>query len=399
MPENNSKKYLLGNAIKIFCCLLVIGSFFILLFQNHVAIFGHIGFGGLFVNDTLGMEENLKRFAEDSDGNFTGIYGVMLLYYPSFYLTRAYTLFVNVTFLIFAAIYFLETLFKLRVRLSLEKVILIFVIILSNLYILQVLYFPNKEIPLILLTNLFLYHFVINKKYTLIFIIILITLFIRDGHALILTLTFILATLFNEFIKRKPIVFLILILALFSILSLEVIGSIGILGEYNYILDRNLDLANNPDSVVSSSILNTVPVYIAYPMKVINHFISSAIRPQFIDINNRVYVAGLGLWQNGIIILLGISSWIHLIRRNENSNIVIIGAIIILGLLLISVGSFTQPRYMMPYIFWLAAGIVLILDIKKIIIFVLIIFLISLLFLFLNLGVPVIPEGFDLHPW
>jgi hypothetical protein len=388
----NNNIYVFKNSLKIFACLLITVSFCVPFIQNHVTIFGYQGFGGMFVNDSLGMEDTLRRFVEDPDGVFSTVYGVMFLYSPSYYLSHVYNLIVNLLLLTFAANFFLKTLSELDIKLSPRKIMLIMTIVVFNFYILEVLYFPNKEIPLILLTNAFLYYFIVQRRTVIVFSILVLTLFIRDGHGLVLTLTFFSLTFFRGYLLRKPYFFLLSIFILFSILSIDVIESIGILGDYNYILARNVSLATDADG----SLLTGAPVYISYALKVVNHYISSAVRPQFIDLNDRIYIVGIGLWQNGVVIFLGISSWLYLIRQQENYKIVAIGVAIILGMLFISVGTFTQPRYMMPYIFWLTTGFVFLLDLKKILILVLGIFLVSVLFTLLNLGVP-IPLGIDTY--
>lgn len=365
-------------------------------FQNHVDIIGYAGFGGLFINDTLGMESNIHGFLEGLDVDYSSIYGVMILYFPSYYLGNVWNLILNFLLLIIANHFFIKTIDLINIKMNNNKIYVIYFIIISNIYILSCMYYPNKEIPLIAITNAFIYCLISDQKiYKLIFIIVL-SYYIRDGYAFILSLTYAFTYIYKILKINSAFYILLIPTILFSFLSLEFIASLEILGQYDYAIQRNLFISKYLNSTISESIINKVPIYFGYPIKVINHIFGLALRPQYMDLNDRVYLAGIGLWQNGVIILMGVLAWLYLMKSNNNF-LKIIGIFIVMGLLSISVGSFTQARYMMPYIFWLTLGFVFILDLNNIILCYLVLFLIAALLFFAGFGAP-IPLGIDVHP-
>jgi hypothetical protein len=356
-----------------------------------------MGGGGLFVMDALGLQENIALFESGVDGNYLGILGVLTLYSPSYYFGNAYCYIVNVCLLSFAAFFFLKTILTLGIKLGFERVYLIFAIVICNFYLLEVLFYPNKEIPLIFLTNAFIYYVIVRQNTLLVLMILLLSFLIRDGHGVILTLTYFAITFFRVTLTKHPLWILFFVFILFSILSLDLIAGLDILGDYNYVLTRNINLASNPDSVLSESILTGLPSYFAFPIKVFNHFVGSVLRPQIIDGNDRLYFSGVALWQNGMIIFLGMSSWLFILYHSKKwgDNVMIIGVTLTLGLLLISAGSYTQARYLMPYMFWLTAGFVMTLKLHQIVVASLALLILAAFLFFMGYG-SLIPIGVDI---
>ncbi len=394
IEKTKTKSRLIKFSYVLFTALLIFP-----LFQYHVSIFGYIGVAGLFVNDTLGLASNLEIFARGEDLNYLGILGVLLLYYPSYYIGNLFNLLINVSLLLISAHYFLKTLKCMDIDISQKKLTIIFVFIVFNFYLLEVLLYPNKEIPLIALTNMFFYQAIIRNNKALIFAIIIAALLIRDGHGVILAATYLLILFAKPVVLSRPILVLLSIFCFFSFISIKLIAELDFLGEYNYVLQRNINLVENPDSVLSNSILNDLPSYIAFPTKVFNHFIGSVLRPQFFDLNSRLYLHGIGLWQNGLAIFLGIIfSFKILLKSSEfKSDIILAAFSVVFCLLVVSAGSYTQARYLLPYIFWLVVFPIYFLRTDTLLIFSLSCIVFSILLFLTGYGSQ-IPLGIDVAP-
>jgi hypothetical protein len=385
--------------IASFAYLVVLAVLALPFVQYHVSAIGYLGVGGLFVNDTLGMESNLLRFAKGDDINYLGIIGVLLLYYPSYYLGNIFNLIINLVMLFVAANYFIKTLLHFRICVNKNIILLLNIAVIFNFYLYEILLYPNKEIPLIALTNAFLYYSLAKKNKLLIISSILAALLVRDGHGLILAATYFIILLFQSIIYKTPIKILLFIYLLLSFVSIKILAELNILGDYNYILNRNIDLVNNSESVLSGSILNTLPNYLSFPIKVFNHFAGSALRPQYFDINNRLYLHGVGLWQNGLIIFIGMIGCFKVLLNplKYNRNFILIAFVILLALLMVSAGSYTQARYLFPYIFWLLFFSLYIFRIDVLVISTLMIIIISALLIYTGYGSQV-PTGIDIAP-
>jgi len=282
------------------------------------------------------------------------------------------------------------------VKLTRSQVYAVFFTVILNFYIVGVMFHPNKEIPLIFLTNIFVYYALIKNKLLLPLLVVAIVATFRDAYGLILLLSLFALNIkfINEAFNRRPCSTSIAVIIFFSFVGLSQIAKLNLIPAYNYILERNIAIGNN-----SGSILNELPTYILFILKLINNVLSSALKPQFIDINNRFNFIGIGLWQFGVTLMLGVLSWLYLLRRNhDRRNVSKLVLLILVCLLFVSFGSITQPRYLMPYIFWLAAGFVSILKFDVILIVYLGIVLFSAILSFLGLG-ALIPGGIDVYPY
>ena len=203
----------------------------------------------------------------------------------------------------------------------------------SNFYILGVLFFPNKEIPLIFLTNVFIYYAIVKRDFRVSAVIIPITYFFRDSYPVMLFLLLISISVLKYFKYKGPYLFVFIVFILFSLFSIKNIQSLGISPEYTIWIDRNVGLGEQSDSILSN-----VPSYIAYPARVFNHTFGSALRPQLMDVNDRIYFHGIGLWQLGVSIMIGLLSWLYSIRSfsKANKEVMLLAVTIILFLLFIS---------------------------------------------------------------
>ncbi len=373
---------------------LVLISLIIPLVQFHVTLLGYFGVGGLFVNDTVGMASSLRGFIDgDEDTSYRTVIGVMMLYWPSIYFGFMYSLAINIMLLIGSAICFGKTCSKIGIKLEKDKRIALIAMVICNFYIMGCLMHPNKEIPLIFLTNLFIYFTLANPNRPISVALIIAAFLIRDGHGAILAISY-GAFLFRQLISRHFYKFLIGVVILLSTFSVKDISSIGILGDFDYVLQRNVDIGDAVESILSE-----VPSAAVYSLKLFNNTFTSAFRPQLIDGLGRLYFIGIGLWQFGLILFAGIVFWCFTSLKNSPNdlNMSSISIYIIIALLIVSASAITQPRYMIPYIFWLSTGFVSLLNLRGSIIYTVFIFISVLLISALGYGAP-IGFGIDIYP-
>ncbi|EOX4283936.1 hypothetical protein ACPF4P_003223 [Vibrio cholerae] len=363
--------------------------------QFHVDILGYMGMSGLFIPDTLSMQSSIMRAVNFGiDGSYRTIIGVLYLYYPSYWLGHYYCYIVNMSMLWMSVFFFLKTLQVIKLPLSKQDLSIVLFSVFFNFYIIGAFLHPNKEIPLILLTNIFIYKLVSNSKLFSLLSIIFIVFLFRDAYAIILlaTLFFIRTRFVFSLLCRNPLVIFIVIVVFISFFDLKYISSLGVLREYNYILERNSDI-----SVGESSLVSLIPSQLRYFVKVWNNLFGSALRPQPLDLNGRLNFIGLGLWQFGVLLFFGSISLFGILCRKSNFDYLnIISIAFFICALFVSFGSLTQARYLMPYMFWLSMGTIHFFR-KDILIILFFILLICVFFMYvLGFGMAV-PLGIDIY--
>jgi hypothetical protein len=165
--------------------------------------------------------------------------------------------------------------------------------------------------------------------------------------------------------------------------SLKTLSSLGLLGDYQYVIDRNISYESE------SSFAYNLPYYFSYLINLFNNSIVYAFRAQLLDINYRLYFHGIGLWQFAVILSIGLLSWIKKVRflpKQSNTSIFLIGLIIVISYILLCTSTYPQVRYMMPFIFWLSTGSLFFLDLNKIIIIFTLLFIIAIFLIFVGLS-------------
>ena len=203
-----------------------------------------------------------------------------------------------------------------------------------NPYLLAMMVFPNKEMVLLYLTTSFALS-LIKKKYLLTLAIILITYFIRDGHAIALACgacSFIGITRLN--VKGWHI--FLIAFVLLSTVSINDLSQIGGAFERNAALGEKGSVyhdgrGSNP-SVLISSIIN---------------WLNFAFRPQFFG-DNGLYTINIGFWLLGVATFLSLPIAYLTVLKSKNKNL--LSSLLIFSIscaLLIS--SYSQPRYFLPF--------------------------------------------------
>jgi len=364
-------------------------------FQFHVEVIGYFGFGGLFVSDTIGMQSTINSIAQGASINYRTILGVVLLYYPSYWFGALYSYSINSILLYFSCHFFIKALPALELNLSRPKIYFVLLAVIANFYIISIILHPNKEIPLIFLTNAFIYYAAVKEKILLPLAIIFISATFRDGYGFILLLTLIALNMkiVTSAFYRRPYLVLSSFFIFLALFTIENLIYLNILPDIAYVFQRNVSYASQ-----FNSLLNQLPSYLAYTLKFANNLASAALRPQFFDVNGRAYIVGIGMWQFGVICLIGVFAWMHSIRgKHVNINVSKVALAILICLLLISSGSFTQPRYLMPYIFWLSMGFISIFRFHDILMLFILLFIFSQVFILLGLGFG-LTTGIDIYP-
>jgi hypothetical protein len=183
----------------------------------------------------------------------------------------------------------------------------------------------------------------------------------------------------NRF-EKNPIKIIICLMFVLMFFSLKTLSSLGILSDYQYVIDRNIAYESE------SSFAYNLPYFFSYLINIFNNSIVYAFRAQLFDQNGRLYFHGIGLWQFAVVLTFGLISWIKmtLLTKQKNSSLFIIGSIVILSYLLLSTSTYPQVRYMMPFSFWLSAAVLFFIDFKSFSFLYILIFIIAVSLIFLG---------------
>lgn len=355
----------------------ILFSLLILIFQYSIKYFGYTFFSGVFVNDAQSYWGHLNDVYINGieSGNYFTLIGVIYLYLPAVIFGPIYCYLINSLLISFSFHFFLKCIKSINPLFD-AHVFLIFILFISNIYILELLFSPNKEIPLIFLTNCFIYYFVFVRNNFLSFALILIAFFFRDGYSLMLFFSALIILVFRTYILNKSWNFLFYSCFVMMFLSVKALSSYGLLGDYGYILDRNIELESDLKFAAN------FPYFIQFLINLFNNAIGYSIRNQLFDSSYRLFLYGLGLWHFSVIFLIFIVSWIRTYKNYLNENLTLITFIIFFNLLMLSSSSFPQPRYMMPFFFWLIFISVLKFRFANILLFFCVLFMISVVFIF-----------------
>jgi hypothetical protein len=350
--------------------------------QYHIQLFGYFGVSAVFINDTSSYWGNLIRYDKGIKGNYYTLIGVIVLYYPAIFFSWIYCVIINSTLLLLSCNYFLKTLESLKICIPKKKYLGLFLIILFNFYIWGVLYFPNKEIPLIFLTNLLIFNIVKYKKKVLSLYPIILIFFFRDGYSFILLLSVLILWSFENRIIKSPFKFLVIIILILMFFSLKDLSKLQILSNYQYVVDRNINYE------VDTKFAANLPYYISYLINLFNNSVVYAVRAQLFDLEYRLYFHGIGIWQFAVVLTSAFFFWIKILKNQyfRKNKIFHIGLIIILSYLFLSTSTYPQVRYMMPFIFWLVVPIFLYLDLRDVILLFYLFLIIAIFIIFLGLS-------------
>ena len=368
--------------INIFALILFFLSLFIPLIQYHIERFGYFGISAVFINDTQSYWENIISYHDGKEGNYFTLIGVLILYYPAYFLGWLYCYFVNFTLLILSCLFFLKTIRLIKLKFSNYKIFATFILVIFNFYLWGILFFPNKEIPLIFLTNVLIYIIASRKSKLISLVPVVLIFFFRDGFAFILFCTMLMIWFLGKGFEKNPIRILLSFIFVLMFFSLKTLSSLGILSDYQYVIDRNIAYESE------SSFAYNSPYYFSYLINLFNNSIIYAFRAQLFDQNGRLYFHGIGLWQFAVVLTIGLISWIKktFFTKHKNSTILHIGLIVLLSYLLLSTSTYPQVRYMMPFSFWLSAAVFFYLDFRTFVFLYILVLILAISFIFLGLS-------------
>ncbi|MES2535056.1 MAG: hypothetical protein V4632_04200 [Pseudomonadota bacterium] len=324
-----------------------------LFFQGQVDWLAELGISGLFVPDAVSLKGTTMVYwlmQEDarSWNTFRTLFGVMLVYWPGMIWGTAGIAATNFLLLMFASAIFVKSIkaFELNRNAVFLVSVMTLLMVLGNIYLIEVILFPNKEIPLIALTNLFIYFLIVRQKIIGALLTAAAAFFFRDGYGIVLVISTIFVYV-SWFSTRETTAML---LGGFSLI-LAFLPS-AYLAQIDHSLERNIALGN----VIDQSYEQLISGPIGYYFKILGNALNLALRPQFLDEMGGLYLLHVGFWQLGIVIVAGLAwSTYKIARGSENEKN--LASVIWIVLLAISYSSYVQPRYLMPLIFWLAMAL------------------------------------------
>lgn len=322
-------------------CAAVVGY----LLQNNIELLREVGVTGLFVPDAVALRDTAKVFWEirfDLNATWRPIIGVMLLYGVGVFWGALAVCGLNILLIVIAAYYFLKVI-KFLVNDDRYLLLIFFFVMISvvgNIYLIEVMAFPNKEIPLMAITNAYMYHLTVRRNYILALVLSFIAITFRDGYGLILIGCMgVVWGLQNRPTNAR----VVLVASIAAILSLFPISNFV---EFSSILERNTEV-----SLESSG-------YFSYFSKLVYNTVSLGLLNSFKAEDGRLYLLNVGFWQFGVFIISGVLWALKGSLRETTEVENNISMIIIITLLGISYGSYIQPRYLMPLLYFFVFGFV-----------------------------------------
>lgn len=308
---------------------------------------------GMFIPDVVNMTQtfdNLWRLYgivpyEPSFSGVSIIYGWTWLISPSI------AWFINNIFMFAAGYVYIKYLVP-RLRLDGWAVLVVY----ANPYLILASVGPNKEIPLILMSLIWLSLLLSSHslKWPLAFLLSFAAYFIRDGFGFILLMATVFSIIWGSASRKVPVS----MLAFGGFVSI----AFGVLVQYSDTLARNLAVLEqgfdqgtaigaiaegmglNPSSLTGGLAL--------YFIRLIYNALVLGIFPNLNTIFGYWNLLGVSYWVTGILIIISIiSSGLIIIYDKIDKNV---GGPIFLFFLTclfaISISQFVQPRYLMPAI-------------------------------------------------
>lgn len=328
-------------------CAAVAGYFF----QNNDELLHQIGVSGFFVPDSIALRDTANVYWEtqpELDATWQPIIGVVLLYGVGILWGSLAVCGLNIFLVLVAAYYFFKSIKALAIEDHYLLLIFSFVMIsvVANIYLIEVMAFPNKEIPLMAITNAYVYYLVVRRSYIAAAILALTALVFRDGYGLILICCLGAVLILRHRPMNIRIAFIGLTVVVFAIFP------VSSLMEISSIVARNVEAGSALDQYTNSG------VYLRYFSQLIYNTLSLGLLNSYVTEDGKLYLLNIGFWQFGVFIIAGVLWAIKLLLSEVSEIEVGISIVIIITLLCLSYGTFIQPRYLMPLWYFLALGFV-----------------------------------------
>ena len=340
-------KYFVVCVVLAFCAG-IFSVFVGYLIQNNIEFLRDARISGFFVPDAVALKDLVLIYWEtrpELDVTWIPIIGVMLLYVEGWFFGSLSVCFVNVILIVVATGYFFKLMEEFVNKKEYFLLIFVFVLVsvVGNGYLIEVMVFPNKEIPLLAITNAFVYYLLVRRNYFVATILSLVALAFRDGFGLIL-ICCLLAVWFLLGRSVRVRVFLLL-----SVVMLLILFPVSELVGFGNIFERNINAAFEIDAGVNSNGYLGRLTYNVFSLGVLNSFITD---------HGYIDILSFGYWQFGVFVISGVFWAVKRILTAGGDAEVGISVVIIIAILCVSYGSYIQPRYMMPLFYFLAFGFV-----------------------------------------
>jgi hypothetical protein len=307
---------------------------------------------GMFIPDVVNMTQtfdNLWRLYsvvpyEPAFSGVSVIYGWTWLFSPSI------CWFINNIFMLAAGFIYLKYISP-KLRLNNLSVLVVY----ANPYIILASVGPNKEIPLILLSLLWITVLISSNplKWFYAFLLSFLAYFIRDGFGFILATTTGFSLIWGIGSVRTPTSMLI-----FGAIVSAVFGTLvnfsDTLSRNLALLEQGFDRGTAIGELVASIGLDPLSFtggLALYLVRIVYNSLVLGIFPNFNTVYGYSNVLGFSYWANGIYIIMSIftSSYIILNIRKYRADIVMpFFSFFLTCLFAVSISQFVQPRYLMP---------------------------------------------------
>lgn len=288
------------------------------------------------VPDGLTYYESINALHDGSLG-FDDIQGGQLVHY--FYYCFA--------FVGFFGFFFANFLLLVSLGKMLGSCWMVIGLILFPYYILS-LVLPSKDLMVLFLVASIM--FVLSEgRRVAAFILILVSLFVRDGAGLVMFAIFMVRWLF-DIIRLRLCLLLVLAMLFFGVISeylSELIGDFFMFSRNQYLFET---LAQDKFEGLSG--------IAGYFARLFLNGTNLAFRTVFLDIQGGVSFLAVAYFISGLSLLVDLIYSVMMILKNQRDEITWLSISFLISLLVISVNPFVQPRYQFPLGFLLTLGIV-----------------------------------------
>ncbi|MBE7734523.1 hypothetical protein [Devosia faecipullorum] len=351
VPRSNLRIGHLSSTAAFLLALVAFGlsAFPALLLKTQWAQMAGLGFSGFTVPDAISLETSVHlawTIGWQHIPNIRTFLGTVLVYFPVTVWGSVYAVTANVVMLAVAATLFHSILKRVvHEERQTGAWFIALSIVATNVYLIACLFYPNKEIPLILLTTAGLWG-LLHGKWLLVMSAIFLSYWFRDGYALILGMVLIVALSRRFAFVSGGVIstfFLLLLFLAFPITDMSAVDAS---------LQRNVQIG----SVIAGDKFSALGDIAAYAARLVGNAVNLALRPQMADVRGGWYLLGFGYWQFGAVLLCGLMWSVRNALSNDvsRSMLALITIVVVLG---VTYGTFVQPRYMMPLIFPLTLGL------------------------------------------
>lgn len=312
---------------------------------EHLDVLINVGIFDLRVPDAISLKTTLSSIFDGKvnvDQNYKTYAGLVYLY-EFFYRNFSGNYFLtNVTLLIVASVAFVALMQSMQRGFGSLATGLIFSSFCLNPYILAVLFYPNKEIPIFMLLNISMYFLIVKGSLVFGLVSLLPIYWIRDGYFWIVSFTFVLY--FLTLGSRRSLRFY-LTMGVFLVLA---IMPVEFLGYGDSAMKRSIETAELLRS-------GGVVIFTNYLTRLYYSIVSFGLFTPFL-MGSKLNFLNFGYFLQGLVIVAFIAK---IATRKEISKFVNddLNFIILMQILMLSFALNIQPRYIFPLICFMTYSI------------------------------------------